>query len=106
MPPATPDRMMIAPNALANLALIVNLISAPVRAGRPLVQNTFHVRYDDELVVPLGDEADELRSPMHADARRLLHIGSNDLGHLVHFVGGESDQNRHVVDLELDHHDT
>src|SRR5690349_6195545 len=98
---------MIAPKAQANFALTVNLIFSPssLAPETSSIQDTFHVRYDDELFTPLGDEADELRLPMHADARRLLHIGPRDLGDLVDLVGGDADQDRLIVDADLDHDD-
>src|ERR1700744_1570835 len=69
--PVTIDRAMTAPKALASLALTVNRMFSPLPALSALesVEDAFHVRNDDKLVTPLGDEADELRLPVHADPR-------------------------------------
>src|ERR1700744_1475571 len=106
MPPATADSTMTTPKAQASFALTVNLITDPiVPAGTPSIQDAFHVGNDDELFTPFGDETDELRLPMHADARRLLHIGARDLRYLVNLVCRHADQNRLVVDIDLDDDD-
>src|SRR6185437_6890585 len=101
------ESAMMMPNALASFALTVNLICSPLRLSRDLcsIQDAFHAGNDDELFTPLGDEADELRLPMHADAWRRLYVGLRDFGNLVDLVGHHADQHWLVVDLKLDDDD-
>src|ERR1700751_934739 len=98
---------MITPNALASFTLTVNLILSPSRLSPETssIQDAFQVWNDDELFTPLGDETDIFRLPMHADARRLLHVSARNLGDLVDLVGSNAEQDRLVVDLDLDDHD-
>src|ERR1700742_3703730 len=97
---------MTTPKAQSSFALTVNLMSAPtVSTETPSIQNAFQVRNDDELFTPFGDETNELQLPMHADARRLLHIGARDLRNFVAPVRGHADQNRLVVDVDFDDDD-
>src|SRR4051794_14837462 len=105
MAPVIIDRMMTAPNALASFALTVNLIVRPRWSSMMSVEDAFQIRNDNELVTPLRDEADELRPPVHADARRLLHIDAGNFSHLVDLVGDDADQDRIAVDLDLDDDD-
>src|ERR1700753_239208 len=97
---------MTTPKAQASFALTVNLMSAPtVSTETPSIQNAFQVRNDDELFTPFGDETNELRLPVHADTRCLLHIGARDLRNLVDLVRGHADQNGLIVDVDFDDDD-
>jgi hypothetical protein len=71
------DSRRTTPKALASLALTVNLMFGLYDLAARLlsIENAFHIRNDNELFTPFRDEADELRLPMHANARRLLRIG-------------------------------
>ena len=51
------------------------------------------------------NEADELRSPVHADTRRFLHIGSGNLGDFVDLVGHDPDENGIAVEVYFDDDD-
>src|SRR6266702_218797 len=99
------DRTITTPNALASLALTVNLMLSPSTSPRRdtnSIQDAFHIGNDDELFTPFGDEADKLRLPVHADARRLLHVGLRNFRDLVDLVGSHADKHRLAVDLDLD----